>query len=839
MFFLKQLSRDLLLHPMHFGPKLHDIIRLRLIEEVEGTSMGKYGYVITVTEVRDEDIGKGVIQDNSGFVCFNIRYRAILFRPFKNQVLDAVVTVVNQLGFFADVGPLQVFVSRHAMPTDLNNGYDHESNAWISDDREVEIRKGCGVRLKIMGVSVDVTEIVRELVPSTIYREVSSPLASNSTRVNLRRRKLEIEVTEGASRGPTWQFPSDGTSQHVQVPEADLAKIQHELDQPSKLLSEWPATSIAGNDILASVLYAASSVASKSGKLMPIPLLMVSAVLFLFRFIYEEVITAIPMNGGTYNALLNTTSKRAAAVAACLGILSYLATGVVSASSGVRYLNNQVNVPIVGCTVALLFAFALLALVGVAESSRVALVIFVHHIIVLTVLVASSVVYWIRNPHIFSDNMHTEFPEVDFAGSMLDGNVFTAVFFGFGASMLGITGFESSSNYVEEQAPGVFRKTLRNMWALVTFFNVGLGFGILAVLPLEGDEGIYKHADALLAKVGQVAVGHWFEVWICIDAFIVLSGSVLTSYIGISGLVRRLSCDRVLPSFLAKTNKARGTNHYIIGIYFLLASSLVVVLNADSVIMNGVYTYAFLGLMALFSCACTLLKAKRAEIPRDVCAPWFVVVMGFLLVVVAIFANLLGDPSVLMYFALYFIVVAIIMFVMFERVMILTWILALMKNVMPSPHGKAAAIGFSVSDSSEMEHTGARGGHTIARAIMSISDAPIVFFCKVPDLTILNKAIIYVRRNEQTQTLRIVHVFGDEEADAPVLETFREMAALFDSMYPKIRVDFVSVHGEFGPAMIEWLSRTMKVPRNMMFITQPDFLSAERVSTAGVRVITA
>lgn len=161
MFFLKQLSRDLLLHPMHFGPKLHDIIRLRLIEEVEGTSMGKYGYVITVTEVRDEDIGRGVIQDNSGFVCFNIRYRAILFRPFKNQVLDAVVTVVNQLGFFADVGPLQVFVSRHAMPTDLNNGYDHENNAWISDDREVEIRKGCGVRLKIMGVSVDVTEIVR------------------------------------------------------------------------------------------------------------------------------------------------------------------------------------------------------------------------------------------------------------------------------------------------------------------------------------------------------------------------------------------------------------------------------------------------------------------------------------------------------------------------------------------------------------------------------------------------------------------------------------------------------------------------------------------------------
>ncbi|KAH7470770.1 uncharacterized protein KRP23_10057 [Phytophthora ramorum] len=262
-------------------------------------------------------------------------------------------------------------------------------------------------------------------------------------------------------------------------------------------------------------------------------------------------------------------------------------------------------------------------------------------------------------------------------------------------------------------------------------------------------------------------------------------------------------------------------------------------LPATAISVNGVYTYAFLGLMALFSCACMLLKGKRSEIPTDIHAPWAVVVLGFLLVVIAIFANLLGDPSVLMYFALYFIVVALVIFVMFERVMILRSVLVILKNLAPSRYGKAAAIGLATHQSAQVEHTGARGGHTIARTIVSIRSAPIVFFCKTPDLTILNKAIIYVRRNEQTQNLRIVHVFADEEEDGPVFNAFREMAALFDSMYPKIRVDFVSVHGEFGPAMIEWLSRKMNVPRNMMFITQPDFLSAERVSTAGVRVITA
>ncbi|ETI55963.1 hypothetical protein F443_01411 [Phytophthora nicotianae P1569] len=675
---------------------------------------------------------------------------------------------------------------------------------------------------------------------SSSYLEVASPVPVMGSGLNVRRRKIEIEVEEGAARGPTWQFPRSGTSQHVHVPESELAEIQHQLDQPRKLLSEWPATAISGNDILGSVLYAAASVVARAGKLMPVSLLMVAIVLYFFRFIYEEVVTAIPMNGGTYNALLNTTSKRAAAVAACLSILSYVATGVVSATSGVHYLDTQVDIPIVACTIALLFAFALLALVGIAENSRVALVIFLHHIVVLSILVVSCAVHGIKNPDIFRDNMNADFPEVDFAGTMLDGNAFTAVFFGFGAAMLGITGFESSSNYVEEQAPGVFRKTLRNMWALASFFNVCLGVGILAVLPLGGDGGIYASKDALLSKAAEVALGSWFSTWVSVDAFIVLSGSVLTSYVGICGLVRRLATDRVLPSFLAKTNQLRGTNHYIIAAFFLLSASLVLILNANSTIMNGVYTYAFLGLMALFASAAMLLKAKRPEIPRDVIAPWSTLVLGLVMVVVAIFANLLGDPSVLMYFALYFIVVALVMFIMFERVTILRCLLALMKKTAPSQYAKETAVNyFRTRDTPEVEHTGARGGRTIARAITSIRSAPIIFFCKRPDLTIINKVIVYVRRNEQTHTLRIVHVFSDEESDASVLESFRNLAMLFDSMYPKIRIDFVSVQGDFNPATIEWLSKKMDVPRNMMFITQPDMVSAERVSSVGVRVITA
>ena len=39
--------------------------------------------------------------------------KAIVFRPFKGEVLDAIITQVNKVGLFTQIGPLSCFVSRH------------------------------------------------------------------------------------------------------------------------------------------------------------------------------------------------------------------------------------------------------------------------------------------------------------------------------------------------------------------------------------------------------------------------------------------------------------------------------------------------------------------------------------------------------------------------------------------------------------------------------------------------------------------------------------------------------------------------------------------------------
>mmetsp|Transcript_16334 Transcript_16334/g.26587 ORF Transcript_16334/g.26587 Transcript_16334/m.26587 type:complete len:182 (-) Transcript_16334:558-1103(-) len=155
MFYVKTLQHEIVAQPALFGPKLKSTIVRLLKEEVEGLALAEYGYVVNVIEVPEDQIKSGIIEYDTGDVVFSVKYTALLLRPFVNEVLDAVVSQCNTLGFFAYVGPLRVFVSKHSMPEDMLNGWNPDKDSWISDDKEVVISSGCGVRLRIKGRTVE------------------------------------------------------------------------------------------------------------------------------------------------------------------------------------------------------------------------------------------------------------------------------------------------------------------------------------------------------------------------------------------------------------------------------------------------------------------------------------------------------------------------------------------------------------------------------------------------------------------------------------------------------------------------------------------------------------
>src|SRR3989344_6046841 len=159
-------------------------------------------------------------------------------------------------------------------------------------------------------------------------------------------------------------------------------------------LGEFAATAICGNDILSSALYVSGIAALFAGIYAPLVLILVAAVLFLYRAVYREVVEALPINGGAYNCLLNATSKTFASVAGVMTILSYIATGVISAKVAIEYLHFAFPmIPVIPVTLILLAAFALLVISGVKDSAFVAAGIFSVHILTLLVFVTIGLAY--------------------------------------------------------------------------------------------------------------------------------------------------------------------------------------------------------------------------------------------------------------------------------------------------------------------------------------------------------------------------------------------------------------------------------------------------------------
>ena len=330
-------------------------------------------------------------------------------------------------------------------------------------------------------------------------------------------------------------------------------------------------------------------------------------------------------------------------MAACLTILSYMATAVISANEAIHYLQNlwpqhwSYSTMMV-VTIGLLGTFMVLTIIGISESAWVAIGIFITHLSALTLLVIVGAIYVATNGlDTFSQNMATPTK----IGMM------PALFFGFSAALLGISGFESSSNFVEEQAEGVFPKTLHNMWLAVGIFNPLMALLALAVIPIPNIND--ENKALLLADIGSDVGGNWLKYLISIDAVLVLSGAVLTSFVGVNGLVHRMTLDRCLPQWLLKTNR-RGSTHRIIITFFLLSVSVLLITKGELEALAGVYTFSFLSVMALFCVGNILLKVKRSRLPRPVRASWLVVLLALTAVLVGLVGNAMMSRPASLFF---------------------------------------------------------------------------------------------------------------------------------------------------------------------------------------------
>lgn len=549
-------------------------------------------------------------------------------------------------------------------------------------------------------------------------------------------------------------------------------------------LGEVASTAICGNDIMSSVLYVSGIAIGVAGVYAPLILLVIGAVLLLYRGVYREVVESLPVNGGAYNALLNGTSKNIAATAGVLTILSYVATCVISGKTAVEYLHTIVELPVIPITIVVLAAFAILVISGVKDSAKVAIAIFFLHLATLVAFVGIGTYYLLHHPTQFQLNFSlTE-------NLLQDKSLIVLLFLGFSSSLLGVSGFESSANFVEEQEKGVFKKTLTNMLIGVVIFNPLVAFLCLGISSVPD---VTKFSDFLLAGEAKIIGGQIFQYIVVCDAFLVLCGAVLTGFIGVSGLINRMALDEALPIWFAKKND-KGSFPRIITFFFFACVSILLITKGDLKSLAGVYALSFLSVMSMFALGNMILKITRKDMKRFYSFPMLLVLLAFTTTFIGLLGNIVLDINNLVYFLIYFLpVIAFVRAYIYRDTIILFF----------------------------YKHT-EEGSliHKIFRVIFkdAVAGKYILFIHRADRLF---NTLKYIHSNEAGRHVLILHC--KNESDPINSQVWTELKTLVPllpkaGVFHHLHTELEQIDGEFGPEIINQASEKYGIAKNRIFI---------------------
>ena len=355
---------------------------------------------------------------------------------------------------------------------------------------------------------------------------------------------------------------------------------------------------------------------------------------------------------------------------------------------------------------------------------------------------------------------------------------------------------------------------------MVSIINPLLSLLTILVLPLETVVSD-QYQNVLLAYLGEFTGGAWLKYWVAIDAFLVLAASVLTAYVGMTGLARRVSLDRGLPQVLLRVNRWRQTNHWIILSFLVICIILYFIVNGDVDSLGNVYAISFLLVMSGFAIGNMLLKYNRGQLKREVRASWLTVFSALCLVLLALAGVIAKQPSILVVWVIFFIVVLSAVGLMFLRVKLLHLLYHMVAHM-------SAKLGYTEEHNRVLRY--------IRKQVDQFSNQSAIFFTKYGRLPVLNQAVLYLLDNEEAAHLYIVHIYSRED-DIP--SKILRHVSILDQEYAGLTVELVLVKGQFDAETIDWLSEQLNTPKNMCFLTAPhqDF-KVKLAALGGVRLIT-
>lgn len=369
------------------------------------------------------------------------------------------------------------------------------------------------------------------------------------------------------------------------------------------------AAGIVGADIGTSIFYGTGILFPIVGYYAPLFVLTCCLMMWLFKKTYEEGLAMSPYNGGAYSMILRSVGRRGAVLAGALTFVSYLATAAVSALSGSFYLSSLFPdlssshivllsfIPIIG--------FGLLNTKGIKEPAKLVTLVAGLHFLLLIIIAIWGGGFLISNWDSISFKHFTS-PSISLS--------FSTFMYGFASAFLGITGFESAAQIVEElETPTLptVHKLYKTVIILVSLTAPAISFLCLILLsPLEIQDNLNYLLSGLALKLG----GKTLLTIIVIDATLTLYAAVNTAFVGFIGLAKTMAKQGNLPAkLLWRMAHIYPTvkGYPLISLPFAIIALTMSALVAGEVeVLAKVYEIAFLGVMVSFCIGVILLRNR-------------------------------------------------------------------------------------------------------------------------------------------------------------------------------------------------------------------------------------
>jgi DNA-directed RNA polymerase II subunit RPB7 len=89
------MTHTIQLPPSYFGPGIRKFVEQKLHKDVEGTCSDQYGYIISVVSI--SKVSQGKLIPGAGQAEYTVSYSAVVLKPFKGEVLDAIVISITKV----------------------------------------------------------------------------------------------------------------------------------------------------------------------------------------------------------------------------------------------------------------------------------------------------------------------------------------------------------------------------------------------------------------------------------------------------------------------------------------------------------------------------------------------------------------------------------------------------------------------------------------------------------------------------------------------------------------------------------------------------------------------